>query len=439
MSEVVFIIVGLAIGGAIAWFWMRQQIQEKSQELSGLRLDLEAIREEKVRAETRLEEAQKKLDEQKKLVEETTGRLKDTFSALSQDALKSNNQMFLDLAKKTLENLVTEAKGDLGKRQEAIDGIVKPLKESLTRYETQIREMESSRQQAYGGLKKHLEELAATHLHLQKETTALVTALKRPEVRGRWGEITLKRVVEVAGMSGHCDFVEQPSVSTEEGTKRPDLIVQLPQGRTVVIDAKAPLKAYMEAMEADSEEERKRGISRHARAVRDHMKLLGQKAYWNQFNPTPDFVVLFLPGESFFSAALEQDRSLIEDGIRSRVILATPTTLIALLRTVAYGWRQQQVTENSRQIWEAGVQLFDRVCKFGEHLGRIGDGLGKAASSYNAALVSFEHRVRPGAQKLKELGAAAPEKELPDIEPVETSLRELPEKSPQRHLRHGED
>ena len=451
MTEAIFILIGLIFGAVIGWlfarmrltkqmmeiqgkvqaaestiFELRQQIEKKDSELAKSYSELETERTARVTAETRLEEAKKSLDEQKKLLDEATQRLKDTFNALSADALKSNNQLFLELARKTLENLLTEAKGDLGKRQEAIDGMIKPLKEALEQFQIRIRDIENAREQAYGGLRRHLEDLTRTHERLQKETTNLVTALKAPQVRGRWGEITLRRVVEVAGMSRYCDFEEQPSVGTEEGRRRPDLIVKLPGGRTVVVDAKVPLKAYMDATESQDENNRQQSLLRHAHAVKSHMQLLGSKAYWNQFSPSPDFVVLFLPGESFFSAALEQNRGLIEDGISRRVILATPTTLIALLRTVAYSWQQQQVAENAKRIWEAGTELFDRVYKFSEHLSKMRDGLNKATESYNAAIGSWASRVVPSARKLKELGAASQEKELESIEPIETVLRRLP-------------
>lgn len=456
MTEVYFLILGLLIGGVIAYFWarsqtksaianqiteievkargaentiteLRSQLQERAEEIKRLSEQLKSEQTEKVTAETRLEESQKNLEEQKKLLEEAAQKLKDTFTALSSEALKSNNQAFLELARKTMENYISEAKGDLGKRQEAIDLMIKPLKETLQKYESQIRELESSRQGAYSGLKVYLNELKITQERLQKETTALVSALKTPQVRGRWGEITLRRVVEVAGMSKYCDFVEQPSVETEEGRKRPDLIVKLPSDRMVIVDAKVPLKAYMEASETVDDEKRKVLLLQHAQAVRTHMRDLSSKAYWNQFNPTPDFVVLFLPGESLFSMALEQDRNLIEDGIASRVILATPTTLIALLRTIAYGWQQQKVAENSKLIWETGVELFNRVCKFAEYIGDIGKGLSTAVKSYNSAIASWESRVIPGAQRLKELGASAPEKEVPELNQIDTSIRELPE------------
>ncbi|MEK6589811.1 MAG: DNA recombination protein RmuC [Nitrospinota bacterium] len=456
MNEVSYLILGLLVGGGIAWFWarshtkaaltsqitdieiksrgaentiteLRSQLQERTGEIKKLSEQLKSEQTGKVTAETRLEEAQKNLEGQKRLLEEATQKLKDTFNALSSDALKSNNAAFLDLARKTLENYLSEARGDLGKRQEAIDQMIKPLKEVLGRYENQIKELETKTDGAYGGLKVYLHELKVTQERLQKETTALVSALKTPQVRGRWGEITLRRVVEVAGMSQYCDFEEQPSVGTEEGRKRPDLTVKLPGERTVIVDAKVPLKAYMEAIETHEDEDRKMLFMQHAKAVKSHMQQLSSKAYWNQFNPTPDFVVLFLPGESFFSMALEQDRNLIEDGIASRVIIATPTTLIALLKTVAYSWQQQQVAENSKRIWKTGTELFDRICKFVEYIGEIGEGLNKAVKSYNSAIGSWESRVMPGAQRLKELGASAPEKELPELNQIDTNIREIPE------------
>jgi DNA recombination protein RmuC len=450
MTEFIFLLIGLLFGAVTGWlfarmkatrqimeiqgrtqaaestnFELRQQIEKKDSELTKFSSELETERTARVTAETRLEEAKKSINEQKKILDEATQRLKDTFNALSADALKSNNQLFLELARKTLENLLTEAKGDLGKRQEAINGTIKPLKEALGQFQTRIRDIENAREQAYGGLRRHLEDLTRTHEHLQKETANLVTALKAPQVRGRWGEITLRRVVEVAGMSKYCDFEEQPSVETEEGRRRPDLIVKLPGSRTVVVDAKVPLKAYMDATESQDENNKQQALLRHAQAVKTHMQLLGSKAYWNQFSPSPDFVVLFLPGESFFSAALEQDRGLIEDGISRRVILATPTTLIALLRTVAYSWQQQQVAENAQRIWQAGTELFDRVYKFSEHLSKVRDGLNKATESYNAAIGSWISRVVPSARKLKELEAAPQEKEIVEIGPIETPLRRI--------------
>jgi len=389
-----------------------------------LRSRIELERLERARTQTRLEEAQTALAAQKELLDEARMRLSDSFGALSADALQQNNRLFLELASKTLEGIVEQSKGELGKRQEAIDGLIRPLQETLGRYEAQIREMEKTRQSDYGGLKTYLEELAKANFQLQEQTRSLSTALKRPQVKGRWGEVTLRRVVEISGMSPHCDFIEQPSMPTEEGRRRPDLVVALPEGRTIAVDSKAPLDAYMDACAAPDEEARAALLKKHAQMVRGHMQMLGSKDYWKQLTQSPDFVVLFLPGESFFSAALEMDRTLIEDGMEHRVILATPTTLIALLRTVALSWQQQQVSENARLIWQEGSQLFDRLKVFADHMKNVRAGLQKATESYNKMLSSWESRVVPSATRLKDLGGPQHERELPEIGHIDTYLRE---------------
>jgi DNA recombination protein RmuC len=393
-------------------------------QLENIRAELEKQRLESARAETRLEEAQAALVAQKALLEEARSRLSESFGALSADALKQNNQIFLELATKTLEGVIEQSKGELGKRQEAIGGLIKPIQDALARYETQIREMENTRQAAYGGLKTYLEELSKANVQLQEQTRSLSSALKRPQVKGRWGEVTLRRVVEVSGMSPHCDFIEQPSMTTDVGRKRPDLVITLPEGRTIVVDSKVPLDAYMDAFNTTDEEARNTLLKKHAQVVRSHMQMLGSKDYWKQMEQSPDFVVLFLPGESFFSAALEQDRTLIEDGMERRVILATPTTLIALLRTVALSWQQQQVAENAQLIWRTGSDLFDRLKIFSGHMRKIREGLQSATSAYNAALSSWESRVLPCATRLKDLGGPQHERELPEIEHVDPYLRE---------------
>lgn len=403
-------------------------LKEKNGELDALigtlRGELEEQRLACARTETRLEEAQSAIEAQKALLDEARGRLTESFGSLSADALKRNNQLFLELASKALEGIVEQSKGELGKRQEAIDGLIRPLQETLVRYETQIREMENTRQAAYGGLKTYLEELAKANVQLQEQTRSLSTALKRPQVKGRWGEVTLRRVVEISGMSPHCDFIEQPNMPAEEGRRRPDLVVCLPEGRTIVVDSKVPLDAYMDAFATTDEEVRTGLLRKHAQVVRGHMQMLGSKEYWKQLNQSPDFVVLFLPGESFFSAALELDRTLIEDGMEHRVILATPTTLIALLRTVALSWQQQQVAENAEQIWREGSALFDRLKTFSEHMRKVRDGLQKATQAYNSMLSSWESRVLPSATRLKDMGGPQHERELPEIEHVDTYLRE---------------
>ena len=454
-AEPLFLLAGMAVGGAAGWLLagarlrgfftgelaraqgaaraaeeisaeLRRQVGAAQTELQETRQKLEQEQQARVRAQTSLAEAGQKITEQRELLAETTRKLSDAFRALAADALQSNNRTFLDLARQALSGVLAEAKGDLQQRQQAIDSLVKPLQAELERYAAQVREMEMAREQAYGSLQKQLESLAQTQQLLQRETGNLVTALKAPQVRGRWGEITLRRVVEVAGLSSHCDFFEQVTVETEGGRLRPDLVVKLPGDKTVVVDAKAPLKAYLEAVDAPDEGSRRLALQRHAQAVRAHLQVLGSRAYWSQFSPGPDFVVLFLPGESFFSAALEQDRGLIEDGLACRVLLATPTTLIALLRTVAMSWQQQQVAENARRIAQTGAELYDRVGRFASYLGTLREGLQKATQAFNQAVGSWESRVAPGARRLKELGAGAPDKELLPLQPVETALRELP-------------
>jgi DNA recombination protein RmuC len=431
VNQTVIFVLGAFVGGVIGWLWsssrsraslgselttlhatigardstiieLRTQITERTNEVTTLRTDLDGMREARTVADTKYEEALRLIEQQKTWLTEAQRQLKDTFSALSADALRNNTTMFTSQ---------TEEK-------------VKPLLETLERYENEIRRMEAVRQTAYGSVTTELQFIRETHQELHKQTTNLVTALRSPQVKGRWGEITLKRVVEVAGMCSHCDFQEQVSVETESGKLRPDLIVTLPGVRTIVIDSKVPLAAYLEAVDAPDEDSRRDCLIRHARSVRGHMSNLSGKAYWSQFTSTPDFVVMFLPGEAFFSAALETDRSLIEDGIQERVILATPTTLIALLRTVAYSWQEKQVAENAQRIAEAGRELFDRVCKFAEHLGKVGDGLRKATETYNAAVSSWTNRVVPSGRRMNELGVVG-DREMVEMGGVEVGVRLL--------------
>ncbi len=446
MTDVIFLVIGLAIGGAVTWYlasiWskskflsqvavakgtvteLRGQIEKAETDFGALRLTLDAEGAAKVEAQTRLAEATKNLDEQKKLLDEAKSTLTDTFKALSDDALKSNNQAFLELAKKTLEAALAEARGDLDKRKEAVDGLVKPLSESLKRYDEQIQALEQSRQKAYGGLEEHLKTLTVSHQRLEKETRHLGTALRNPQVRGRWGEMSLHRVAELAGMSEHCDFTEQVSVETDAGRLRPDMIVHLPAHREIVVDAKVSLDAYLQSLSAESDEERQRDLKRHARQTRDHMKKLAEKSYWEQFEEAPEFVVMFIPGESFFGAAVEHDRDLIEDGMRNRVILATPTTLIALLHAVAYGWRQEKLARNARAISDLGKNLYERLRTLADHISDMGRGLARANEAYNRSVGSMEHRVFPAARKFKDLGVTAGE-DITTIEPLEITPRKL--------------
>jgi DNA recombination protein RmuC len=353
------------------------------------------------------------------------GQLSDTFKALSAEALQSSLAQLQELNNAQLQTVQTQAKGDLDQRQQAVEQLVAPLKEQLGRVDQQLVKLDQERRESRGRLEAQLRTLSEAGDKLRTETGALVTALRKPNARGQWGQMQLRNVVELAGMLRHCDFVEQASLAGDESTLRPDVIVRMPGGKQVMIDAKAPLQGVLDAYEARDEEDRRRHLQDHARLLRKHVRALSDKAYWNQAQAAPDFVVMFLPGEHLYGAALEADPALLEEAMGRRVLIATPTTLLAMLRAIAYGWQQERVAESAQAISELGRELHGRLVKLSTLLSTLGSRLSSTVRAFNETVGSYEARVLPGARRFAEHGAVSADSELPGVDQVTVGPRSV--------------
>jgi DNA recombination protein RmuC len=408
------ILAGLVVGGSLGYLLSRlsgeRKLNTATTDIARLTAELEAERS----LATKKDEATDRADRD----------VREAFKAIAADALKTNNESFMDLAAASFAKHQAESKGELQKREQAVENLVKPIGRSLDQLHDHVTSVEKDRKESAGGLNQLLTSLREDQARLQGETHNLVNALRKPSVRGQWGEMTLKRIAELSGLSQHCDFTLQAHVTGEEQSYRPDMVVTLPAGQHLVVDAKTPLDAYLDALDTDSESEAAVHMQRHARHVRDHVNVLGQKSYWQHFENTPEFVVMFLRNEAFLYSALEIDPALIEYAAEKKVIIATPTTLIAILKSVAYGWRQEQLAENARLISERGTELYRRITRFVGHLEKVGKGLRGAGDAYNKAVGSLERSVLPEARRFPELGITV-KGEMKELTPVEETVRDV--------------
>lgn len=414
-----WLLIGLVVGAALVAVAVRARLRSLTTE-AGRAAELER---ELIRARADLDHERSLAQERLQTLGEAQARLSESFKALSAEALQSSMAQLAEMARAQFQTAQVEAKGDLDKRQQAVEQLVAPLKEQLGRVDAQLLRLDQERRESRGRLEAQLRTLTETGEKLRTETGALVTALRKPNARGQWGQMQLRNVVELAGMVRHCDFTEQSSLSGDDVTLRPDLIVRMPGGKHVVVDAKAPLQGVLDAYQARDEEERQRHLRDHARLLRKHVKSLADKAYWAGLDSAPDFVVLFLPGEHLYGAALDADPGLIEDAMTRRVLIATPTTLLAMLRAVGYGWQQERVAESAQAISELGRELHGRLVKLSGLLATLGKRLNSAVTAYNETVGSYEARVLPGARRFAEHGAVAEGLEIPQLDQVSLSAR----------------
>ena len=405
MDLFIGLVIGILLGAGIVYFLISTSHGKTKQKLASI--------------EAKYEAEIKAADDKLKLLEEARDSLKDSFKALSADALSKNNESFIKLAEENLKKHQQSAKDDLEKRQQAITKTVEPVSQTLKTFSERVNKIEERRIESEGSIKKELQKISEMHLRLDQSTSSLVQALRAPQVRGQWGEMHLRRTVEMAGMINYCDFEEQSSVETDEGQRqRPDMLIRLPNERRVVVDSKVPIAAYLDALETDSSEVQSERMEAHARHLRTHIKDLSTKAYWSQFDNAPEFVVLFIPNEAIFSAALEEDPSLIELGVENKVILATPTTLIALLKAVAYGWQQEAITREAKEIAALGREIYDRLSVVIGHFVKLGKSIDQSVGNYNKAMNSVDSRLMVTARKFESLESASTEK-LPEVNQIE--------------------
>jgi len=414
-----WLLIGLLVGAALVAALLAPRLRS----LTARAARAVELEHELVRKSSELEHERQRAEEKLATVKDAEERLSLSFKALSAEALQASMAQLTELARAQLKTAQAEARGDLDKRQQAVEHLVSPLKEQLGRVDAQLLKLDQERRESRGRLEAQLRTLTETGERLRNETGALVTALRKPNARGQWGQMQLRNVVELAGMVRYCDFAEQSSLGGEDAALRPDMVVSMPGGKHVVVDAKAPLQGVLDAYEARDEEERERHLRAHARLLRKHVKSLADKAYWEQLDSAPDFVVMFLPGEHLYGAALDADPALLEDAMAQRVLIATPTTLLALLRAVAYGWQQERVAESAQAVSELGRELHTRLVKLSSLFATLGTRLNSTVRAYNEAVGSYEARVLPAARRFADHGAVASGRELPELEQVTVSAR----------------